>query len=207
MTLPASVRLEAAPAGASLSGMLAAGEIDAIISPRAPSCHARGDGNVGWLFDDPTAAAIDYYRRTRVFPIMHMVGVRRSLADRNPWLPAAVLKAFTQAKAVALARLADTAAAKVMLPFVEEQLRGAHELLGEDYWSYGLAANQGALENFLRHHHAQGCPSGCWRRASCFTSRRTRRSGCERQRPEAGAGKLLNARAAGSPCPTAATRV
>jgi hypothetical protein len=70
--------------------MLAAGEIDAIISPRAPSCHASGDGNVGWLFDDPTAAAIDYYRRTRVFPIMHMVGVRRSLADRHPWLAAAV---------------------------------------------------------------------------------------------------------------------
>jgi 4,5-dihydroxyphthalate decarboxylase len=156
VTLPASVRLEAAPAGASLSGMLAAGEIDAIISPRAPSCHASGDGNVGWLFDDPTAAATDYYRRTRVFPIMHMVGVRRSLADRHPWLPAAVLKAFTQAKVLALARLADTAAAKVMLPFVEEQLVSARQLLGEDYWSYGLAANQATLENFLRHHHAQG---------------------------------------------------
>jgi 4,5-dihydroxyphthalate decarboxylase len=67
-----------------------------------------------------------------------------------------VLKAFTQAKSLALARLADTAAAKVMLPFVEEQLRSARELLGEDYWSYGLAANQATLENFLRHHHAQG---------------------------------------------------
>jgi len=154
--LPASVRLEAAPAGASLNGMLVAGEIDAIISPRVPSCHARGEAHVGWLFDDPTAAALAYYRRTRIFPIMHMVGVRRSLAERHPWLPAAVLKAFTQAKALALARLADTAATKVMLPFVEEQLRSARELLGEDYWSYGLAVNQGALENFLRHHHAQG---------------------------------------------------
>jgi 4,5-dihydroxyphthalate decarboxylase len=159
VTLPASVRLEAAPVGASLSGMLAAGEIDAIISPRAPSCHARGDANVGWLFDDPTAAALAYYRRTRIFPIMHMVGVRRSLADRHPWLPAAVLKAFTQAKGLALARLSDTAASKVMLPFVEEQLRSARELLGEDYWSYGLAANQSTLENFLRHHHMQGLSS------------------------------------------------
>jgi 4,5-dihydroxyphthalate decarboxylase len=136
--------------------MLGAGEIDAIISPRAPSCHASGDGRIGWLFDDPTAAAIAYYRRTRDFPIMHLVGVRRSLADGHPWLPAAVLKAFTDAKTLALAHLTDTAATKVMLPFVEEQLQSARELLGEDYWSYGLAANRNTLENFLRHHHAQG---------------------------------------------------
>ena len=87
--------------------MLAAGDTDGIISPRQPSCH--GKGGVGWLFDDPTAAAQDYYRRTGIFPIMHIVGVRRSLAERHPWLPAAVLKAFTQAKTEALAHLADTA--------------------------------------------------------------------------------------------------
>jgi 4,5-dihydroxyphthalate decarboxylase len=154
--LPASVRLEEAPTGASLSGMLAAGEIDAIISPRAPSCHAAGDARIGWLFDDPGAEAIAYYRRTRVFPIMHLVGVRRGLADHHPWLPAAVLKALGRAKALALAHLADTAASKVMLPFVDEQLLRARALLGEDYWPYGLAANRGTLENFLRHHHQQG---------------------------------------------------
>src|SRR2546421_2883366 len=87
VTLPASVRLEAATGGRSLSAMLAAGEIDAIVSPRAPSCHARGDANVGWLFDDPTQAAKEYYQRTRIFPIMHIVGVRPSLSDRHPWLP------------------------------------------------------------------------------------------------------------------------
>jgi 4,5-dihydroxyphthalate decarboxylase len=156
VALPASVRLEAATGGQSLSAMLAAGEIDAIVSPRAPSCHARGEANIAWLFDDPTQAAKAYYQRTRIFPIMHIIGVRRSLADHHPWLPAAVLKAFTAAKALALAQLAETSATKVMLPFVEEQLRSARELLGEDYWSYGLAANQHTLESFLRHHHAQG---------------------------------------------------
>jgi 4,5-dihydroxyphthalate decarboxylase len=156
VALPPCVRLEAAPAGSSLSGMLAAGEIDAIISPRAPSCHAMGDASIGWLFDDPTASAIAYYQRTRVFPIMHIVGVRRTLADRHPWLPSAVLKAFSHAKALALAHLADAAATKVMLPFVEEQVRSARHLLGEDYWSYGLAANRDTLDYFLHHHHAQG---------------------------------------------------
>ena len=124
-----------------------------------PSCHADGTSNVGWLFDDPVAAAKDYYRRTGIFPIMHLVGVRRALAERHPWLPAAVLKAFTQAKAVALARLGDTAATKVTLPFVEEQLAAARELMGADYWSYGLPANAATLEAFLRHHHAQGLSS------------------------------------------------
>jgi 4,5-dihydroxyphthalate decarboxylase len=87
---------------------------------------------------------------------MHLVGVRRSLAERHPWLPAAVLKAFTTAKALAAARLDDTAATKVMLPFVEEQLRRARDLLGPDFWSYGLSPNQTTLENFLHHHHMQG---------------------------------------------------
>jgi 4,5-dihydroxyphthalate decarboxylase len=156
LALPPAIRLEAAPAGATLSRMLAAGEIDGIVSPRMPSCYEDGTSNVGWLFDDPTAAARDYYRRTGIFPIMHLVGVRRALAVRHPWLPAAVLKAFTQAKAAALARLGDTAATKVTLPFVEEQLKAARDLMGEDYWSYGLAANAATLEAFLRHHHAQG---------------------------------------------------
>ena len=111
---------------------------------------------MGWLFADPTAAAKDYYQRTRIFPIMHMVGVRRTIAERHPWLPAAVLKAFTQAKAVALAKLSDTSATKVTLPFVEEQLTAVRALMGEDFWSYGVAPNRHAIETFLRHHHGQG---------------------------------------------------
>jgi 4,5-dihydroxyphthalate decarboxylase len=111
---------------------------------------------VRWLFDDPTAAATDWYRRTGIFPIMHVVGVRRALAERHPWLPVAVLKAFTQAKALALQALADTSATKVTLPFVEEQLKSAREALGDDYWSYGVAGNVATLQAFLRHHHGQG---------------------------------------------------
>ena len=154
VALPPSIRLEAAPEGATLSAMLAAGAIDAVITPRAPSCH--GNGTVGWLFDDPTEAARQYYRRTKIFPIMHLVGVRRELAERHPWLPAAALKAFTAAKAAALAHLGDTAATKVTLPFVEEQLEAARRLMGDDFWSYGLAPNRHGLDAFLGHHHDQG---------------------------------------------------
>jgi 4,5-dihydroxyphthalate decarboxylase len=112
--------------------------------------------NVGWLFDDPTATAKDYYRRTGIFPIMHVVGVRKTLAEQHPWLPGAVFKAFNQAKSAALEALSDTSATKVTLPFVEEQLKAARETMGEDYWAYGVDKSRPTLEAFLRHHHSQG---------------------------------------------------
>jgi len=154
--LPADVRLTEAPPGRSLSEMLLAGEIDALIGPRTPSAMAVSGSTVGWLFPDPRAAAIDSYRRTGNFPIMHLIGVRRTLVERHPWLPAAVLKAFERAKAVAFARLADTSASKVMLPFLDQQLTEAQALLGPDPWPYGVEVNRRCLEYFLAQHHRQG---------------------------------------------------
>lgn len=87
---------------------------------------------------------------------MHLIGVRASLVKAHPWLPVALLKAFTASKDVALDRLADMSASKVTLPFVEEHLRSATDLMGTDFWPYGLEANQVALDYFLQRHHAQG---------------------------------------------------
>ena len=156
--LPPDVKLEDAPAGKSISALLADGAIDGFIAPRPPSIPG-GHPNVGWLFPDPVAAAKDYFKRTGIFPIMHLVGIRRELADKNPWLPGAAYKAFEQAKAAALNLLADTSATKVTLPFVEERLSEARALMGDDFWSYGMNANRKTLETFLRHHHAQGLSS------------------------------------------------
>jgi 4,5-dihydroxyphthalate decarboxylase len=85
-----------------------------------------------------------------------VTGIRRTLVEQHPWLPAAVLKAFERSKAICLEELEDTATSKCTLPFVEEQLKAARELMGHDFWSYGLAPNRKVLETFLRHHHAQG---------------------------------------------------
>ena len=156
LQLPPDVRLENAPEGVTISEMLDRGDLDGFIAPRPPGGAALANPNVGWLFDDPTAAAKDYYRRTGIFPIMHVVGVRQELAAQHPWLPGAVFKAFNQAKAHALEQLADTSATKVTLPFVEEQLKAARETLGADYWAYGVEASRRTLEAFVRHHHAQG---------------------------------------------------
>ena len=157
--LPAGVRLDNAPEGATISGLLEAGEIDGFIAPRPPKLVERGHPNIGWLFPDPVSVAKDYYKRTGLFPIMHVVGIRRELAERHPWLPGAVFKAFEQSKENGMAKLSDTSATKVTLPFVEEALRDARALMGEDFWSYGIDKNRKTLDYFLGQHHAQGLSS------------------------------------------------
>jgi 4,5-dihydroxyphthalate decarboxylase len=143
----------------SLEDMLVEGEIDALLSPDLIRPLTAGDKRVGRLFPNYKQEEIAFYRRTGIFPIMHVVGIRRELVERHPWLPAAVFKAFQESKAKCLEALEDTAATKVTLPFVEEQLRAAREFMGRDFWSYGLAPNRKVLESFLRHHHAQGLSS------------------------------------------------
>lgn len=159
LNLPGDVKVENARADATISDLLASGEIDAVIGPRAPSCFDRGHPNVGYLFADPQATATEWYRRTRLFPIMHTLGIRRSLAEKHPWLPVAIYKAFERSKAMALTKLSDTSATKVTLPFVEEQLGAARRLMGEDFWSYGLESNREVLRRFLERHHAEGLSS------------------------------------------------
>jgi len=159
VTLPTGVRLDNAPEGATISGLLEAGEIDGFMAPRPPTLIEKGHPHIGWLFPDPTAVAKDYFRRTKMFPIMHVVGIRRELAERHPWLPGAVLKAFEQSKEVGLQKLSDTSATKVTLPFVEERLKEARDFMGHDFWSYGVEPNRKVLDYFLGQHHAEGLSS------------------------------------------------
>jgi 4,5-dihydroxyphthalate decarboxylase len=153
---PAGVTIEDIGPEQTLNALLMAGEIDAFMGPRAPSAFTPSNPLLRWVIADPTRAAMEYYQRTRIFPIMHIVGLRRSIAEAHPWLPMALLKAFERSKQLALASLADTSATKVTLPFIEEQLRSVHSFMGDDYWSYGVPANRHVLESFVRHHHAQG---------------------------------------------------
>ena len=159
LNLPKNVVIEDIPAHRTLSEMLDAGEIDGVLGPRAPVGFERGDTNIGWLFPDPQAAAKEYFRKSNIFPIMHVLGVKKTLVQQHPWLPAALLKAFTKAKDLAVAALSATAALQVSLPFSVESAREARALIGDDFWSYGVSPNQHVLDTFLRHHHAQGLSS------------------------------------------------
>ena len=150
---------EDAPEGTTISQLLERGEIDGFIAPRPPTWRARTMPNRLAVPPIRSRPAGIISSAPASFPIMHLTGIRRTLVEQHPWLPAAVFKALEQAKAKCLDALEDTSATKVTLPFVEEQLRAARELMGHDFWSYGLAANRKVLETFLRHHHAEGLSS------------------------------------------------
>jgi 4,5-dihydroxyphthalate decarboxylase len=156
LDLPADVAHARAPEGRWLSEMLAAGDLDALMCPRAPSCFDAGHPQVARLFADPAAAAAAWFRKRRIFPVMHVIGIRRSLVDVHPWLPQSVFKAFAAARDLAMERFRDTTALAVSLPFLVEEAERTRALMGEDFWPYGIDDNRATLDAFLAQHHAQG---------------------------------------------------
>ncbi len=133
------------------------GEVDAMISPRAPrSFDPAGGGLIQRLFPEPGPVEAAYYRKTAIFPIMHVLGIRNDVLAANPWLPGSLVKAFTLSKNMALAELADVTALKVALPFLPSHVTEAHRLFGSDFWAYGLEANRKSLEAAVRWSYEQG---------------------------------------------------
>lgn len=159
LQLPPDIELQQVADDKTLSGMLEAGELDAVISARAPSCFERGAPRVARLFPDYRKAEEDYFRRTRIFPIMHIIGIRKSLAEQHPWLAASVLKAFIAAKEIAMYELGQIGHLFASLPWGVSEFHAARQLMGQDYWSYGYEANRSVLETFTRYHHEQGLSS------------------------------------------------
>jgi 4,5-dihydroxyphthalate decarboxylase len=157
--LPAGIECVPVPTDKALSPMLAAGEIDAFFSPREPSCFSNGAPNVDRLFPDYQRVEEDYFLRTGIFPIMHLIGIRRSLVEQHPWLPVSVYKAFAQAKTMALEELNLIGHLATMLPWCVAELERVRGLMGHDYWSYGVEPNRKQLDLFLRYHHEQGLSS------------------------------------------------
>jgi 4,5-dihydroxyphthalate decarboxylase len=139
-----------------LSDMLADGEIDGLIDYQPPRCFVAGHPQVRRLFPDHQRVEHDYYRRTGLFPIMHLLGLRRSLAEANPWLPNALFDAFTEAKRIAMADLYAPGAPKITLPWITEEYQRTVALMGHDFWPYGIAANRTAIAAMCRYVQAQG---------------------------------------------------
>jgi ABC-type nitrate/sulfonate/bicarbonate transport system substrate-binding protein len=171
--LPGSVRLTAAPPDRTLSAMLADGEIDALCTPRVPSPFAAGDPRVRRVFPDVVASEKEYYAATGIFPIMHVVAVRRDTYERHRWVAQSLYKAFLAARDEAYGNLYDTSALRFMLPWLTPQLEEARSLMGADYWSYGLEENRTVLETFLRYHHEQGLSRRLWAPEELFAPEST----------------------------------
>ncbi|WP_231514725.1 ABC transporter substrate-binding protein [Mycobacterium sp. URHB0044] len=158
------------PAGATLSQMLAAGELDALHTPRVPSPFRDRDPRVRRLFDDVIGVEKEYYASTGIFPIMHVVAIRTEVYERHRWIAQSLYKAFLAARDDAYARVYDSSALRFMEPWLIQHLEEARELLGPDYWSYGVAANERVLDVFLSYHHDQGLSRRRYRPAELFAA-------------------------------------
>jgi 4,5-dihydroxyphthalate decarboxylase len=156
LNLPDGFPLVSAANGKTLSQLLVEGALDAVISARQPSCFVAGHPLVRRLFPDYRAAERDYFRRTGVFPIMHAVGIRRDVAGKHPWLPASVYKAFVQAKRLADAEFSEVTALKIGLPWLTAEFDATREVMGNDFWSYGVEPNRKTLELMARYSYEQG---------------------------------------------------
>jgi len=132
-----------------LDALLDTGEIDALIAADWPRCFLIGSPNVRRLFPDYHEREIEYYRRTRRFPIMHNVVVRREVYDRHRWVARALQKGFAAAKTRGMRWLSASAALAAAAPFLMHTLEETRALMGGDYWPYGLAANRAELEAVL----------------------------------------------------------
>jgi len=154
---------------ASLAQLLANGEIDALYTARAPSTWPSKE--VGRLFENPFEAELAYFKKTGTFPAMHLVAIKRSVADADPALPMAVFKAFAKAQEISQDRLFDSAALCTMLPWQLEALLATREHLGSDYWPAGFGKNRTMIDTLIRYMREDGLISAAFTPEDLFPVR------------------------------------
>jgi len=153
--LPKGVKLTRV-ADKSLNEMLLAGDIDAVFAARPPDAFIKGDKRIKRFFEDFLAVEAAYYKNTGIFPIMHAVAVRKHVLDKNPWVARNLFKAFEEAKKRSIERALDATATMFPIPWVSEHAARGMELMGDDYFPYGVETNEKTLKTFLRWAYEQG---------------------------------------------------
>ena len=142
-----------------LDSALAQGMLDGLISVHEPLCFREGHPHVRRLFADWRRVEQEYAASTGIFPIMHLVGIRKDILRTNSWLARAVYEAFEEAKQIAVDELSITQAPKITLPWVTAELQTTKAVLGEDFWPYGIRKNRKALDAMLRYSADEGLSS------------------------------------------------
>ncbi len=156
LNLPSTIRISSIGPKQTLSRMLADGEIDAFATARTPSTFTTQPEKVKRLFPDYVEKEKEYFRKTKIFPIMHTVVIRRDVYAKHPWVAQSLYKAFAAAKAEAYASYDQTAALPAMLPWLTSHIEEVKREMGDDWWPYGIEPNRHVLDTFLRYHHEQG---------------------------------------------------
>ncbi len=156
LDLPDNVAIEFASGGRTLEGVFAAGELDALFSIYIPRLFREGSTGIGRLFPDFKSVEQDYFRRTGIFPIMHIIAIRRDIHDLHPWVARRLYAAFCEARDLAMETLYDTDALIATLPWLIDHIEESRRVLGPEYWPYGIEPNRPALQALCRYIHEQG---------------------------------------------------
>lgn len=156
LNLPKKFQIELAGPTKTLARMLADGQIDALYTARAPSTFYSEPNNVRRLFNNYVDVEKAYFSRTKIFPIMHVIVLRRDVYERHRWIAQALTKAFVEAQRRTYADLLVSASLKTMLPWQLAAVEDTAATLGQDWWPYGIDRNRHVIETFTRYHHEQG---------------------------------------------------
>ena len=156
LDLPPNIKVQRIGPGQTLSQMLLDGEIDALYTARMPSSFLKGGGKVKRLFEDYEQVERNYFKETGMFPIMHTVAIRRDVYEANRWVARSMMKALEESQRRTYDDLYETAALKVMLPWLTSHVEQVKREMGEDFWPYGFEKNEATLKTFLRYSFEQG---------------------------------------------------
>lgn len=137
-----------------LSQMLGDGEIDAVFTAPQPSSYDKK--KVVRLFPNFKEVEKDYYKKTGIHPIMHLVVIKRSLYEANPWIAKNLMKAFSTSLDQAYEDIAERSALPFMMPWLEDHLDETRATLGEKYWVDGFQANRHVIDKFCQYSYDQG---------------------------------------------------
>ena len=154
--VPEGLSVARGPEGKDESDLLESGEVDALFHAAEPRAYVQGHPEVARLFGDYRKTERAYFARTGIFPIMHAVAIRNDVAEANPWLPQAVFGAYAQAKQAMYDALNKLGWVAISLPWVGQEIEETRELMGRNYWPYGIGPNRKALEALLQYSHEQG---------------------------------------------------
>ena len=157
--IPEGINLVEGPAGLDESDLLEAGEVDALFHAAQPRCFLEGHPQVRRLFPDPRSTEREYFAKTGIFPIMHAVAIKNSVADQHPGLVEAVFNAYSEAKALSFQEMFRTGWIFDSLPWYGQELEETRSLMGDNFYSYGIGPNRKTLETLFRYSHRQGLAS------------------------------------------------
>jgi 4,5-dihydroxyphthalate decarboxylase len=156
LKLPPEINIQPIAPDQTLNQMLESGEVDALIAPRAPSSFLKGSPNVTRLFSDYVSVEKEYFKKTGIFPIMHLVAIKDEILQKDPWVAQNLYQAFVQAKQRVYEGFNQTAALKVTLPWLLPEVENTKQLMGDDYWPYGVNKNRTTIDAAINYSYEQG---------------------------------------------------